>query len=261
LEEDEMKNSCVHPVVLALLLLPASLAAAAPQEQQPAASPSSVRYEIRYMDMHAAEVLAWDQCVQKARCRVASLSIGGDSRGYLEVLAEPLVHEKIARALAKEDATPRTQRFQLLLMAASAKSGGSSSDVPANAQKALADLKGFLAFKSYDLLDTAWVSATQDRPSEAHMVGRKGQNFRIAMRFRNVGSPADRNLFVDAFQLTVEPYVAGTAEDGKPDHRPGRELIDTTFGLKEGETLVVGTSKVDGAEEALVVLLTAVPAP
>ena len=255
-----MKNSCVRPLTLALLLLPASLAAA-PQEQ-PAASPNSVRYEIRYMDMHAAEVLAWDQCIQKARCRVAALTVNDSKvKGYVEVLAEPAVHEKIARALAKEDATPRTQRFQLLLMAASAKANGSGSEVPANAQKALADLKGFLPFKSYELLDTAWVSATQDRNADAHMVGRKGQNFRIAMRFRNVGSPADHSLFVDAFQLAVEPYATEPeGPDGKPEHHPGRELIDTTFGLKEGETLVVGTSKVDGVDEALVVLLTAVPA-
>jgi hypothetical protein len=256
-----MKNACVRLLTLALFLLPGSLAAAQ-QEQQPAASPSSVRYEIRYMDMHAAEVLAWDQCIQKARCRVAALTVNDNKvKGFVEVLAEPAVHEKIARALAREDAAPRTQRFQLLLMAASAKDGGASSDVPANAQKALTDVKGFLPFKSYELLDTAWVSATQDRPAEAHMVGKKGQNFRIAMRFRNVGSPADRNLFVDAFQLTVEPYATEPAgPDDKPEHHPGRQLIDTTFGLKEGETLVVGTSKVDGVDEALVVLLTAVPA-
>ena len=41
--------------------------------------------------------------------------------------------------------------------------------------------------------------------------------------------------------------------------RPPRELISTTFGVKVGETIVVGTSKVDGTEEALIVLLTAVP--
>ncbi|HEX9945319.1 MAG TPA: hypothetical protein VGG03_25190 [Thermoanaerobaculia bacterium] len=254
-----MKISCIRLLILALLLLPGPLGAA--QEKQP--EPHGVRYEIRYMDLHAAEVLAWDQCTQKERCRVTGLTLPGDAarKGYLDVFADAATHEKIARAVAREDATPRTQRFQLLLLAAGVKAGNTGLEVPANAQKALADLKGFLPFKSYELLDTAWMSATQDRPAEAHMVGRKTFTYRVALRFRNVGSRQDRSLFVDAFQLILEPYSGEPGgADGKPDHHAGRELIDTTFGLKEGETLVVGTSKVDGAEEALVVLLTAVPA-
>jgi hypothetical protein len=215
------------------------------------------------MDLHAVEVLAWDQCAQKDRCRIGTLAVDGSPsrRGHLEVTADATTQEKIARVLAKEDATPRTQRFQLLLLAASAKAGGGGPEVPANTQKALADLKEFLPFKSYELLDMAWLSATQDRTAEAHMVGRPGQNYRMIMRFRNVGARADRDLFVDAFQLTLEPFATkAEGGEGKDTHHPGRELIDTSFGLKEGETLVVGTSKVDGLDEAVVVLLTAVPA-
>ena len=38
-----------------------------------------------------------------------------------------------------------------------------------------------------------------------------------------------------------------------------REILSTSFSIKVGETLVVGTSKLDGGDEALVVLLTAEP--
>ena len=52
-----------------------------------------------------------------------------------------------------------------------------------------------------------------------------------------------------------------SGSQGAKETRPGGSLIDTSFGLKEGETLVVGTSKVGGSNDALVVLVTAVPAP
>ena len=61
---------------------------------------------------------------------------------------------------------------------------------------------------------------------------------------------------MDHFQLAQEMVVS--TKDGP--HYDHRQLIDTTFSLKEGETIVVGTSKADGADGALVVLLTAVPA-
>ena len=37
------------------------------------------------------------------------------------------------------------------------------------------------------------------------------------------------------------------------------DVLDTSFAMKPGETVVVGTSKLEGANRALVVLLTALP--
>jgi hypothetical protein len=255
-----MRHTIVRSILL-LALLSAPLAAKQAEKQpEPPAVPSreaqSVRYEIRFMDLHAAEVLAWDQCAQKERCRVASLTVPGEKRKYLDVTAEPAVQEKIARALAREDRQPRTHGFQILLVAASLKPSGGGQEVPANVQKALADLKGFLPFKSYEVLDTAWLNGTQDRGMEARLVDRQGAVYPVILQFHDTGSPADHTLFVDVFRLRVEPFKI----PGTPEVRPGGSLIDTSFGVKEGETLVVGTSKTSGSNEAVVVLVTAVPA-
>ena len=43
-------------------------------------------------------------------------------------------------------------------------------------------------------------------------------------------------------------------------NRGARRILETAFGLKSGQTIVIGTSKLDGGEESLVVLMTAVPA-
>ncbi len=253
-----MKSTIIRSLLL-LALLPGPLAAKQAEKQpEPPAAPSTdaqtIHYEIRSMDLHAAEVLAWDQCAQKERCRVASTEVTG--RKYLEVRAEPAVQEKIARALAREDTQPRTHGFQILLLAASLKPGGGGQEVPANVQKALADLKGFLPFKSYEVLDTAWMSGTQDRGLEARLVDRQGAVYDVALQFHDTSSPAGHTLFADVFRLRAEPFKP----QGSTETRPGGSLIDTSFGVKEGETIVVGTSKVAGSTEALVVLVTAVPA-
>lgn len=257
-----MRNTPVRSVfLLALALLPGSLAAKQPEEPAaPRDTMQTIRYEIQFMDLHAAEVLAWDQCAQKERCRVATAAMAamaGDKRkGILEVGAEPAVQEKIARALAREDRQPRTHGFQIVLLSASVKPGGGAQEVPANVQKALADLKGFLPFKTYDVLDTAWMSGTQDRIMEGRLVDHQGAGYQVTLQFHDTGSPTDHSLFTDVFRLKAEPFRL----EGAKETRPGGSLIDTSFGLKEGETLVVGTSKVGGSNDALVVLVTAVPA-
>ena len=40
---------------------------------------------------------------------------------------------------------------------------------------------------------------------------------------------------------------------------PSRPLIDTSFAMDVGETVVVGTSRLPGGDKALIALLTAVP--
>jgi hypothetical protein len=248
-----MKNSCLRPLALFLLLLPAVATAQEPSKP----STQSMRYEIRFMDLHDAEVLAWDQCADKQRCRIGTVAVTDDARkGYLEVSGDAEVQEKIARALAREDKSLGNQNLQILLLAAGTKTPATGLEVPENAQKALADLKKFLPFKTYQLVDAAWLSATEGQVAQGRLQG-SGDVYQVRLRFRATGDRKARSLFMDVFQLSQERVVQ--MKDG-PQY-DNRQLLQTTFSLKEGETIVVGTSKADGADGALVVLLTAMPAP
>jgi hypothetical protein len=252
------RQAFIRSLGLAALLLAPGPLGAAKQEETPA-SRTSVRYELRFLDLHAAEVLAWDQCGQKEQCRVATLAVANDNnrRGYLEVLADSAVHEKIARALARADSGPRNQNLQILLLSAGMKPGAAAGpEIPENAQKALADLKKFLPFKSYQLVDAAWLSATEGQVARGRLAGSGGAAYEVKLRFRTAGNAEAPSLFVDHFELAQEMVVQ--MKEGP--HYGSRDLIQTTFSLKEGETIVVGSSKADGADGALVVLLTAVPA-
>jgi hypothetical protein len=248
--------------LLAALLLLASLAAPAAAAQGGDGSPPyGNRYLISHLDLHAAELLAWDLCPQKERCKVSS-TMTGEGVKVLEVLADAATHERIVQALAREDAAPPTQVFQLhLLEGSTAEAGATPADLPAGARKALEDLRGFLPYKSYRLLDAAWLPTTGG--VQARLVGDGGASYQAELRFKRVGDRKENRLFVEFFRLHEE----GTSlalKDAQGNPRPPRQLITTSFGLDIGETVVVGTSRVDGAsDKAFVILLTAVadPAP
>lgn len=245
---------------LAALLL---LASAAPSlaAQDPGAAERPVydnEYRVLHLDLHTAELLAWAQCEQKERCRVTATF--SDAGKVLGVRADAATHARIVQALAREDAAPPTQVFQLhLLEGATAAAGAPPGDLPAGARKALDDLRGFLPYRSYRLLDAAWLPTTST--VRARLVGDRGASYEAELRFRRVGALEEKQLFVDGFRLREEGSSPALVDEKGRD-RPPRELLNTSFGLDIGETIVVGTSRVDGASDrALVILLTAVAGP
>jgi hypothetical protein len=241
---------------LLLLLLAAGQATAAQSGAASGPDLHSVRYEIRFMDLHAAEVLAWEQCpaALKDRFRVAVMALPGDPgrKAYLEVNADGPTHEKIARALALADSAPKTQVFQLILLSASNRPDGAAPELPPAAQKALADVRGFLPFKSYEPVDSVWLRTT--RQVDGRLVGRNHTSYEVRLRFQSGGADG-KDLYVDLFDLREVPDFL---EPGSPARTP-HQLISTSFSMKQGETIVVGTSKSTDGDEALVVLLTAAP--
>lgn len=183
---------------------------------------------------------------------LAVLLLSSGRLGLAQSIPVPML-EPVPRATAE---SPRNQNLQILLLSASLKPGTTAGpEIPENAQKALNDLKKFLPFKSYQLVDGAWLSATEGKVAQARLAGSGGATYKVALRFRSTGEGESRTLFVEAFDLEQEIVVQ--MQEGPKFG--GRDLIGTTFSIKEGETIVVGTSKADGADGALVVLLTAVP--
>lgn len=230
----------LRSIVVLLLLLPVP-AAAWQDRAEDSPAYHSIRYEVRYLDLHAAETLAWDLCPQKDACRVGAVTSG--SNVLLEVGASAEIHSRIAKALAERDSAPRTQVFQLVLLAAGSKPNGPVPTLSKGAQKALDDMKQFLPFTHYRMLDTALLRVTQDDVAQGTVGGLAVHPYKVAMRFR-AGGADGKELFIDGFGL---------------DEPNDRDLIQTSFSMDVGETVVVGTSSVGSAQEALVVILTALP--
>jgi hypothetical protein len=170
---------------------------------------------------------------------------------------------------------PDTHSFQVILLEASNAGAPSVEGLPPNAQKALRDLQDFLPYKHYRLLDMGWMHTAHEASTRLQGVGDRTYAANIVVS-RDRGE--DGKLFIERFLLrddTIPPTPPPPppppgAQRGAAGARTapvpramlaarGTSLISTAFGIEVGETVVVGTSRLNGGDKALMALLTVVP--
>jgi hypothetical protein len=134
--------------------------------------------------------------------------------------------------------------FHLVLLAADTQEAKGMPQLPSGVMKALRDAGEFLPYKSYALVDQAFVK------------GRGGSEQRVALQHPKhdyvatieAGESSTAGTRVVAVSLMeLAPVISG-----------GVELLNATFSASDGETVVVGTSRVRGSQQALVLLVTLV---
>jgi hypothetical protein len=228
--------------------------------------------------------------------------------------------------------------FNVVLLLGDMQGADAQETIPLAARKALADMKDFLPYKNYRLLDTQWilgpVSGTtlsrlrgvddqeyelELRASPALQPGSAAMNFSaISVRFL-LRDPVESPFAADSSRTPLHPKEVAKADStsleigreifqlererddlqiqvtkkradveigtaapdevkrmdtqltavtrriadlkqmaaGTATKAAGRAVIDTSFRMDDGETVVVGTSKVKGGGKALIALLTA----
>lgn len=146
-----------------------------------------------------------------------------------------------------------TQLFQIVLVRGAISGPEELVGIPKNAEKAIRDIHDFLPFKSYKMLDSGLVRI--DDSGKIRLDGIPPQQYDVRVAWK----PASGNkLTVWDFSVvpvripTGIPLGKGVAPEA--DH----PIIDTSFTIDVGETIVVGSSKL-GGDVALVVLFTALP--
>jgi hypothetical protein len=150
----------------------------------------------------------------------------------------------------------RTYTFQVVLLVADNSTPAVVENVPAKAQKALKDLQDFLPYKSYHLVDMAWLRTSWQASSQ--ITGPKGETYVIDLL---VSSSPGEHLTMQQFRITQTAMLPppGAAIGTSPAPRAVNQLLSSTFGMEVGETVVVGTAKLDTPGRALIVLLSALP--
>jgi hypothetical protein len=236
------------------------------------------------------------------------------------------------------------QGFSVVLVLGDIQGTTTSEEVPLAARKALTDMRDFLPFKSYKLLDAAWVlccgqdlrssgsgsgsgsgyvsqvlRGPDDQEYDLRLSTSRADNSQVSVRFTLFGSASsaeagagslsgaarttarriadlkDRRTLTEKqireARANVEVGVASGGDLAKLElelrridreiqdleaqltearaprattrtsaaHPERNTIIDTTFTMNVGETVVVGTSRLRGGAKALIALLTAVP--
>lgn len=220
---------------------------------------------------------------------------------------------------------PVIQGFGVVLLLGDTQASSSPDNVPISARKALSDMRDFLPYKSYQVLDVQWTRCCGS-PTTSRLRGADDQDYELQVRSnpaadgrlfvqfllrepgtgdtlekslsdshpRNLEAKAEvqKELFMlerELSDLSVQkekaaamvPIGGMSPEEAKrisaqhtlvarriaelrkavntsgPVKREGRTVIDTSFGMDVGETVVVGTSRLKGGNRALIAILTA----
>lgn len=264
--------------------------------------------------------LAVASCLVFAPAGEAQTAAGGGRRTQPSEAPRPTTSPERDRQMP--------QGFSVVLVLGDLQGGATSDNVPAAARKALADMKDFLPYKSYRLLDVQWTLCCSRTPSTSvvsRLRGADGQEYelslntsadtrgRLGVRFQlrepsgqsghagpasevviqlqrevarleqeleaatrnaharaevGVGRPVDEDRNVQdlrsklaemKIRLARSSMDQRTASQGRSVLKSmNPSVIDTSFTMDVGETVVVGTSRVAGGEKALIALLTAV---
>ncbi|HET9300182.1 MAG TPA: hypothetical protein VFO11_09555 [Candidatus Polarisedimenticolaceae bacterium] len=165
---------------------------------------------------------------------------------FLRVIGAPKDMEAIARILAEKDVAPPAVTLQVILLEAVDVSLP-APELAGGAQSALAEVKALFPFKGYRQRHMAVIPAARSAMASL------GSEFGVRLDAR---PQSTGNVEVPAFELVRTP-----ARDA-----PGAQLLGTSFSMKRGETVVLGTSLVPATAKldadtprALVVLVTALP--
>ena len=186
-------------------------------------------------------------------------------------VVEVMRQRELERAMAKiKEVEAQTQRFReensashgfsVILALGDLQGGAPARDLPPAASKALADMSQFLPYKSYELIDARWILGS---PRSTSLIrGPENREYELELR---TSPRADSEVQIEfnlrdpkAFPLVTGRGFRTSTGNGtlRIVKNPGR-IIDTTFNMDVGETVVVGTSRLQG-DKALIVLLTAV---
>jgi hypothetical protein len=203
----------------------------------------------------------------------------------------------------------------VVLVVADLQASSAADDVPPAARRALADMKEFLPYKSYKLVDAAWILGQSTGNTITHLRGPEEQDYevalatsrgeggRVSVRFMlkdagiseqavaDMANIAEKQRVVERMEREIASLRQKLAEARRSNQedaakelraqldaaerrqrtvssmtqnrfsgRAGRTVIDTSFTMDVGETVVVGTSRLKANSKALIALLTAVPA-
>jgi hypothetical protein len=231
-------------VLLLSFVVSGGLAAAAPAEAEGGTRLVHRSYRVYLVERTGLDSLVQEFCSQAGDTQC----VGHTEPGYISLLTSDELHAKFAVWLKTRDVPPPTQVFHVHLFAADNAPAG-AEPIPSALTPVLKDLAGFLPFRSFHLISTGMVRTSRDGRIDL------GGDPPFVVDLRFAGDPSGgKPLQIEQFELVRRQMVPA---EGGAVTTANLDVVRTSFSMNVGETVVVGTSKLNGGDKALVVLLTA----
>lgn len=234
-----MKKTFIILVILFLLLGTAQFIF--PSVEKPEVVKEIVK--IKYMYAHEARNVLMPYMSERGKIR----AIDRENRLVIEDIPE--VMAKLLLILKEIDVRPADLQFTVELILGSLKSAEKRDiDNELLSDPVITELRGLLKYKSFKLLDSSIIKV-QDTERSSQRMGGGGKSFKLSLYPRYIKEDKDDILQVE---LRLAEHM-GINREGK---ETTLTLIDTTLTLKNGERTVVGVSKLDGGDKALILIVS-----
>jgi|CXWL01.1.fsa_nt_gi hypothetical protein len=149
----------------------------------------------------------------------------------------------------------QSQLFSVALVLADNSNGGTK--LPPALEKAIADVRDFLPYRSFRLVDSGLTRTS--REGTLVLRGDNGDEYRAQMLlYPSDRGPDNHSFFFEGFRLDVRAPQGSKNANGAP-RPPVQNALNASFRIDRGETVVVGSARLESVEGAIIVLLTAVP--
>lgn len=145
---------------------------------------------------------------------------------------------------------PQTHLFGVILLQGSNTPAKNDAQLPPATLKVLEEVRSFLPYKYFHLLDSSFIRS--DRDASFRLNGPDKKSYTATLRFHQHLEKSNV-LMVSGFEI----FEVITTTEGDKTVRHRRNHIETSFSINVGETIVVGTSRVDSDSDAVIVLLSA----
>lgn len=169
----------------------------------------------------------------------------------------PDIVEKILSILKEIDIKPLDLQFTVDLILGSMftssspnpSAAGIATDKKIESDPLIKELRNLLTYESFKRLDSTLINV-QDNSRSTQMLGGEGMSFRLDLQPRYIKEEKGDSIRVE-LSLSTRQYK----KDGSP---LSMTLIDTTISLVSGDRSVVGVSKLNGGDKALILILSGV---
>lgn len=172
-------------------------------------------------------------------------------RNALIIEDTPEVVEKLLSMLKELDVKPLDLQFTVDLILGSLETflGATGDEVKElMSDPVIKELNSLLKYKSFKRLDSSIIKV-QDNTISSQRIGGSGISLQLGIRPRFIKEEKADAILVE---LNLS-QSAGLTSEGK---ERASNLLSTTLTLKSGERTVIGVSKLDGGDKALILILS-----
>lgn len=181
-----------------------------------------------------------------------------DELNIITIQDTPEIVDKMLSVITEIDVKPVDILFTVELIVGSFKEEGEevtrvgvkASDKGLESDPLMKEMQRVMRFKTLNKIGSALLRVQDGKRSE-QIIGGSGMEFRLRLRPRHI-----REEKGDAFQVDLELSHEKLKISGGTTQTHNVALIETALTLRSGEKTIVGVSKLDGGDKALVLVVS-----